>query len=385
MTLEQARSLNNMSTLETTKKSFAAYKGHYNRSLKLFNALLDVKPLPTLSSIESSYNRLQQRMDSLFNSTEPMISLFEETEFTADDNVDVTAELETYNRYYDSLISEKTKMETRYAKHKEDMKSVTGEREQVSLNTTIRSNDKPTVKLTALSPPSWNGVKADFYTWKQKFMHIMYEAKVSDELTQLCYIQNSPVLPTDYLCYISDCSSINEVLKRLEERILRETMKYEVITQLKRVKPLPMRRSASVLRDFASEISLFSRRMTDLGFNKENYMCIIMQDIYERLDQDTARGYRNKIGLKKELGMNVQEDLDSLCDFIRSEVTTLELLAGSSPFAEKPIISKKLYAIDTKTDEISGNSANKMKCILGCESVHRLIDCENYMELTLPQ
>ena len=218
-----------MLTLATAKKSFAAYKGHYKRNLKLFNAILDVKPLSTLSSIESSYNRLQQRMESLFNSTENMITLFEETEFTADDNVDVTKELETYNQYYDSLISEKTKMETVYAKLKEDMGNVTTQNVQISLATaTNRFNDKPTVRLTALSPPSWNGIKADFYTWKQKFIHIMSEAKVFDELTQLCYIQNSQVLPVDYLCYISDCSCINEVWKRLEERIPRETIKYEV-------------------------------------------------------------------------------------------------------------------------------------------------------------
>ena len=37
------------------------------------------------------------------------------------------------------------------------------------------------------------------------------------------------------------------------------------------------------------------------------------------------------------------------------------------------------------SNEITGNSVNKMKCILGCESLHRLIDCENYMKLTLPQ
>ena len=107
-----------MASFETAKRSFAAYKGHYTRSLKSFNALLDVKPFPTLSSIENSYTRLQKRIDAHFNSTESMISLLKEANVAAE-VVDDGKELETVNQYYDTLISEQTKVETKYAKFKE--------------------------------------------------------------------------------------------------------------------------------------------------------------------------------------------------------------------------------------------------------------------------
>ena len=110
----------------------------------------------------------------------------------------------------------------------------------------------------------------------------------------------------------------------------KETIKYEILAQFKRLKPLPSKRSPSILREFADEISLFCRRMADLGLASDNYSCIIMQDVYEHLEQDTALRYRSRIQLKRELGILVTEDLDSLAGFIRSEATTLELSASST-------------------------------------------------------
>ena len=71
--------------------------------------------------------------------------------------------------------------------------------------------------------------------------------------------------------------------------------------------------------------------MADLGLASDNYSCVIMQDVYECLDQDTAlTRYHSRIELKRELGILVTEDLDSLAAFIRSEATTLELSASST-------------------------------------------------------
>ena len=71
----------------------------------------------------------------------------------------------------------------------------------------------------------------------------------------------------------------------------RENIKYEIIAQLRNIKPLSSKKTPALLRDFANEISLFGRRMTDIGFSKESYTCIIIQDIYERMDYETTLQY----------------------------------------------------------------------------------------------
>ena len=138
-----------------------------------------------------------------------------------------------------------------------------------------------------------------------------------------------------------------------------------------------------MVREFANEISLFCRRMTDLGFNKENYSCIIMQDVYERLDRNTALRFRSKIELIKELGQDAVEDLDSLSSFIRSEATTLELSERSS--SSENYVPRKLNAVQNPPDgtpeEIKNDDPPIVKCILGCETNHRLIDCSIYMNM----
>ena len=48
--------------------------------------------------------------------------------------------------------------------------------------------------------------------------------------------------------------------------------------------------------------------MTDLGLASDNYSYVIMQDVYERLDQDTVQGCRSKIKLKREIGILVAEE-----------------------------------------------------------------------------
>ena len=80
--------------------------------------------------------------------------------------------------------------------------------------------------------------------------------------------------------------------------------------------------------------------MSDLGLTKDNYSCIIMQDVYERLDEDIVRRYRSKIELRKELGQSSEEDLHDLCNFLRAEATTLELSSGLSQS------SKKMYHVE---------------------------------------
>ena len=98
---------------------------------------------------------------------------------------------------------------------------------------------------------------------------------------------------------------------------------------------------------------------------------VIMQDIHDRLDPTTALNYRSRNDLKRELGQVVSEDIKSLCSFIRSEATTLEL-AGN----DKPPKKVNYMHNDSNTNK---NDAEK-KCHLGCDTKHRLVDCEEYMK-----
>ena len=171
----------------------------------------------------------------------------------------------------------------------------------------------------------------------------------------------------------------------------KETIKYEIMAQFKRLKPLLSKQSPSILREFAIEISLFCRRMADLGLASDNYSCVIMQDVYDRLDQDTALRYHSRIELKRELGILVTEDLDSLAAFIRSEATTLELSASStipgpprkSAFPGKSV--NALYNPENITGTKHYSQFNKSKCKLGCETEHRLIDCTIYVNMSLEE
>ena len=141
-----------------------------------------------------------------------------------------------------------------------------------------------------------------------------------------------------------------------------------------------------MLRDFANEISLFCRRMADIGFTKGSYSCIIMQDVHERMDVDTTLRYPGKVELKRELGsadVGVSEDLVSLSDLLRSGATTLELTVGSIELQyTKSYLPKKFNALQNSASYTSngnnGKDEEKYKCTLGCTNLHKLVECEKY-------
>ena len=131
--------------------------------------------------------------------------------------------------------------------------------------------------------------------------------------------------------------------------------------------------------------------MADLGLASDNYSCVIMQDVCEHLDQDTALRYRSRTELIRELRILVTADLDSLAAFIRSEATTLELSASftiPSPARKSAFPGKSVDALynpenfaGTKHD----SQFNKSKCELGCGTEHRLIDCTTYVNMSLEE
>ena len=107
--------------------------------------------------------------------------------------------------------------------------------------------------------------------------------------------------------------------------------------------------------------------MTDLGYSKENYTCIIIQDVFDRLDCGTALRYRNKIDIQRSLGSSVEEDLDSICLFLRSEATTLEMTIGVSTISVNSIDNLDTGVVET--------------CDIGCDSNHPILDCNAYIEM----
>ena len=153
------------------------------------------------------------------------------------------------------------------------------------------------------------------------------------------------------------------------------------------MKTLPPKKTPSMLRDFATKISLFCRTIADIGFTKGSYLCIIMQDVYERMDVDTTLRYRGKIELKRELGsvdFGVSEDLDSLSDFFTFGSNNLE--TNSRVYIElqytKSYLPKKFNALQNSANYTSngnnGKDEEKYKCTLGCTNLHKLIECEKY-------
>ena len=95
----------------TKKKSVTAFKGHYKRSAKAYEALLKVKPHATLESLEKAYNRLQKQLDSLFTALDDAISLLDDVD-PSDTTVEVDKETKELNDYYDTLLSEQCQFET---------------------------------------------------------------------------------------------------------------------------------------------------------------------------------------------------------------------------------------------------------------------------------
>ena len=96
------------------------------------------------------------------------MSSIQSENFTGE-QADVSKELESVKEYYETVLVGQCKVETVYSSFRETHDNV-----EIPLTRTLPTvppNSRATVRLTALEPPSWNGTKADFYTWKRKFVH----------------------------------------------------------------------------------------------------------------------------------------------------------------------------------------------------------------------
>ena len=209
--------------------------------VQAFEAVLKVKPNPTIETLETSYTRVQKQLDAVFNSADQLILLLETSDSAATEATGT--ELGEITTFYEKLLNDQCVIETKYVEFRHGYTTTTPISPTIHVNPPTIGTARPTVRLTALTPPSWNGIRADFYTWQRKFVHIMDEAKITDVLTQLCYLQNSETLSSEYHTLITDCTTITEVWSRLEERVPREVIKYEIISHFRNLKPLPSKKT----------------------------------------------------------------------------------------------------------------------------------------------
>ena len=193
-----------MSTYKQCKRNLSGHKGHYTIVFKSFNALLNQEPPPSSEAAQRSYAKLQDRYDKIFASIDAC-SIALDSDGTVTDDVKEKKEKEILD-YTEQVLAEQNSVETVYSTFKIKIDETTP---IVAAAAPILI--KPHVKLRDLSVPKWNGVQSDFYTRKTKLQHIMSEANVVDEMTQLCYVQEPNVLPQEYQTLISDCMTMREV------------------------------------------------------------------------------------------------------------------------------------------------------------------------------
>ncbi|CAB3986199.1 Hypothetical predicted protein [Paramuricea clavata] len=149
------------------------------------------------------------------------------------------------------------------------------------------------LKLIGLDPPSWDGQKANFYMWKDMFTHTMSQARMSDDQVQITWLLKRGTMPLEYQTVIQDCKSMKSAWERLEKQIPASTVHHEIIQNFKQTPSLPPSspRNASSMRQLANAISLFVRRMDDLGLKQDAMSTICFEPACNRLDQETVLRY----------------------------------------------------------------------------------------------
>ena len=108
-----------------TKNSFAAYKGHFNRAVKQYEALLKVKPHPIWDLLERSYNRVQKQLEALITSADNMIAFLEGVDQSETSEFDAGKELNDVTIFYDQLLTQQIQIETSFAEQKPAYTSTT--------------------------------------------------------------------------------------------------------------------------------------------------------------------------------------------------------------------------------------------------------------------
>ena len=139
-----------MASYESSNRSIAAFKGHFNRA---FDLLLKVKPRPTAETVEKSYARVQKQFESLFTSLDDIIALLENYDSTGESSIDVEKELHGLNTYYESILSEQWHMESRYVTFKDSRDISADVPTPVNTSSLTLVQTTATVRLSAFDPP----------------------------------------------------------------------------------------------------------------------------------------------------------------------------------------------------------------------------------------
>ena len=108
-------------SFKSSKKSLAAYKGHFNLSEKSFNLLINVRPGPTIEAIDKIYAKVQERCDALFKCLDGIIMQLGDTSAMEQETIDVESESKTIMEYYDILITKHSEIETNYVTYRQTM------------------------------------------------------------------------------------------------------------------------------------------------------------------------------------------------------------------------------------------------------------------------
>ena len=136
------------------------------------------------------------------------------------------------------------------------------------------------------------------------------------------------------------------------------------------------------MRLLANAISLFVRRMDDLGLKQAAMSTICFEHACNRLDQETALRYATYCHLGQSQG--VVESMESLADFLRSEATTTLDRLGLSNCPPVNTVKSPRAHLNVLQQELKGTGFPTQfpsnKCIWRCETVHRFLGCPIYMQ-----
>ena len=76
------------------QKKLIAHKGHLTHAISFFNALVDIVPKPPVENIKKSYDRVEDKMDTIFNLVDDMFTvLYDEINECTDKESDNSVEL----------------------------------------------------------------------------------------------------------------------------------------------------------------------------------------------------------------------------------------------------------------------------------------------------
>ena len=85
------------------------------------------------------------------------------------------------------------------------------------------------LKLTGLDPPSWDWQKANFYMWKDMYIHTMSQAQVNDGQVQITWLLRKGTMPVEYQTVIQDCKSVKRFWEQLQTQVPISTVRHEII------------------------------------------------------------------------------------------------------------------------------------------------------------